>query len=596
MTMRERLHAAPIWLASMAIPLAMAIAFAQWSWRQVEREAVELAFHTVDLLHEHLVRSLEVHDAVIEAVQVRLDGMSWTQIDDDPTIPDLLHRLERAVPNTNRIGIIDPSGQLLHISSAPFPGPRTSHSDRDYVAALHATGTAGPRSVSVGEPIIGRTSSEIVIPYARPRIGPDGQPDGGVIWATFLQSTLISTFRAVRADTNDAIGLIRDDGVVLARFPPPPSPTGQRLPADTEVLALASGPPRTGAAATSRVVSPIDGIDRLVALRRLDRAGVILAYGRPIADIRAAWFERSLPMLLLSALAMLLLLALTWRHRLSAGRLLLAERRTREEAEHAAAAERARADMEAMLRHLQRVQTLGHIAAGLVHDFRNTIQAVQAGAALIDRAIAQGNTTRARDLTTQLREVSERGAQLTKRLLAFTTNRTEPSRTCAPGPAIAATCKLLRTALGPRYRLEENFAPDLPPTIAADPAELEAALMNLIINARDAMPAGGSIAITTRRATAPPGLASGDYVELAVADAGIGMDTATLTRATEAFFTTKQDGGTGLGLTSISAFLADIGGTMHLASTQGQGTTVTLYLPAAPAQPQAAEPSRTDAG
>jgi signal transduction histidine kinase len=107
--------------------------------------------------------------------------------------------------------------------------------------------------------------------------------------------------------------------------------------------------------------------------------------------------------------------------------------------------------------------------------------------------------------------------------------------------------------------------------------------MNLVINARDAMPRGGEIRITLRAAAAAPGLPPGRYVELAVTDTGTGMDAETLARATEAFFTTKPGGGTGLGLSSIRGFVEGAGGTMQIRSAPGQGTTVTLWLPDAPA-------------
>jgi signal transduction histidine kinase len=124
-----------------------------------------------------------------------------------------------------------------------------------------------------------------------------------------------------------------------------------------------------------------------------------------------------------------------------------------------------------------------------------------------------------------------------------------------------------------------------PPWIAGHPAELDSALMNLVLNARDAMPAGGEITIALRPTADAPGLAPGHYMELSVSDRGMGMDADTLARATEAFFTTKPMGGTGLGLSSIRGFVDGASGTMQLHSTPGQGTTVTLWLPEAPESP-----------
>ena len=126
---------------------------------------------------------------------------------------------------------------------------------------------------------------------------------------------------------------------------------------------------------------------------------------------------------------------------------------------------------------------------------------------------------------------------------------------------------------------------ELPPWIAGHPAELDSALMNLVLNARDAMPAGGEITIALRPTADAPGLAPGHSMEMSVSDRGMGMDADTLARATEAFFTTKPVGGTGLGLSSIRGFVDGAGGTMQRHSTPGQGTTVTLWLPEAPESP-----------
>jgi signal transduction histidine kinase len=586
-------------VASVALPFLLAIAFSFWIWRQVEAEAHDTAARTTALLHEHVARALEVQDAIIAAVRARIDGMDWTEIGASEAVVALLTRLDEATPNTNRNGIMDPTGTLVAMSRVPPPGPRTTHTDRDIFTALSAP---GPDRAMLGRPVVGRTSGDRVIPYARPHLGPDGRASGGVIWTTFRPDSFADMFQRIALGPADTVLLVRDDGVVLSRYPRSDPTTMQPLAAapppmravaaaaelsraqETRTSPAAPGLLGTGAG-TAIGPSPADQVERLYVARTLPGPGVAVVYGRAVAELRAEWLRRSLAVLAVAALSCALLLYLTRRSRDATAREIQARDHARIAAEHRATAEAARADAEAMLRQTQRVEMLGQIAAGVVHDFRNTVQTVHAGASLIERAAAQGNLARVREVAEMLRQAATRGGQLTQRLLSF--RKTGDGRnSCDPAEVVSATGTLLRATLGPAYRLSLDVHDTLPPRIAGHPAELDSALMNLVINARDAMPAGGEIAIALRPASAAPGLPPGRFMELSVTDDGIGMDAETLSRATEAFFTTKPGGGTGLGLSSIRGFVEGAGGTMHLRSSPGQGTTVTLWLPEA-AEPQA---------
>jgi signal transduction histidine kinase len=251
-------------------------------------------------------------------------------------------------------------------------------------------------------------------------------------------------------------------------------------------------------------------------------------------------------------------------------------------AEQRAAAEAARADIEAVLRQTQRMEVLGQIAAGLVHDVRNTMQAVHAGVTMIEQATEQGDGARVREVTAMVREAIDRAGQLTQRLLTKEPGAEAGTGACDPAATVAAACRLLQSALGPGYRLVQRVEAGLPREVRGRQAELESALVNLIVNARDAMPEGGEIAVAVAQAARAPGLPDRAYLEISVSDSGVGMDEETQARATEAFFTTKGQNGTGLGLASIRAFVGNSGGTMTLRSAPGAGTTVTLWLPAVP--------------
>ena len=587
--------------ASLILPFILAIALSAWIWRQVETEAQNNAARTAELLHEQVARALEVQDAIIAAVRAHIEGMDWAAIGTSESVVLLLTRLDEATPNTNRSGIIDPAGTLRAMSGVAPPGPRTTHTDRDFFAALSAP---GPDRAMLGHPVVARNTGNVVTPYARPRLGPDGTSDGGVIWTTFLPESFATMFRRSVLGPEDTVLLLRGDGVVLARHPwvdptslKPLSATdapmravadaiarqsAAALPASDAAHARQPSAARRGGGGRATGPSPMDEVERLYVARHLPSVDTTVVYGRALSSIRDEWLHRSLSVLAVAALSSGLLLYLTRRSREATARELQARDQARLSAEHRATAEAARADAEAMLRHTQRVEMLGQIAAGVVHDFRNTVQTVHAGASLIERAAAQGNLARVREVADMLRQAATRGGQLTQRLLSF--RKTGDGRaSCDPAEAVAATCNLMRATLGPAYRLLHTAEGTPPARVHGHPAELDSALMNLVINARDAMPAGGEIAIALRRAAAPPGLPPGSYLELSVTDTGTGMDPETLSRATEAFFTTKPGGGTGLGLSSIRGFVEGAGGTMQLRSTLGEGTTVTLWLPEAPA-------------
>jgi signal transduction histidine kinase len=568
---RDRLAFGPIRLAAVVLPLVLALGFAWWSWREVEQRGDERATHTAALLQGQLERALEVQDAIIAAVQARTEGMAWAEIAASREVWELIRRLDGAAPNTFRLGLIDPQARLAQISSM-FPAPAAEMSDRDYV---HAVRTAEAGTSVIGEPVLGRMSREAVMPYARARLGADGRPDGGVIWTTLQIAQVTALFERV-AGPDDTIILARADGAMLVRQPALVEELAPRLPAGsvpmaTVVQALSDG--ADGGTGYARGLSPFDGRMRIHAARRVGMSDAVVIYGRSMAEMRAAWLEQSAWMAVPAAITSALLLFLTLRGQAAVRREIAAQAAARVAAEQ-------RADIEATLRQAQRMEVLGRLSAGLVHDVRNTMQAVQAGVSLIERATAQGDAARVHEVAEMVREAIGRAGQLTQRLLAGGATREGAAGMCDPAATVAAACGLLQSALGPQYRLEQRLADGLPRQVGANPAELDSAVVNLIVNARDAMPGGGEIVVAMRAVGAAPALPDGAYVELSVTDTGVGMDAATQARAMEAFFTTKGHNGSGLGLSSIRAFVRGCGGTMTLRSAPGAGTTVTLWLPA----------------
>ncbi len=253
-------------------------------------------------------------------------------------------------------------------------------------------------------------------------------------------------------------------------------------------------------------------------------------------------------------------------------------------------ADRRRAEAE--LRQSQKMEVLGQLTGGIAHDFNNLLMAVQGNIELLRKRFG-GREPGAARLIENAMAGAKRGAALTQRLLAFARRQALRPQPVALPEAVASMEALLTRSLAPGQRLARRFAPDLPPALA-DPVQLELALMNLVLNARDAMPAGGTIEIAAepRELVLPQhGLDPGRYVRLSVRDEGAGMDAATLARAAEPFFTTKGVGrGTGLGLAMVHGFAAQSGGALRLESRPGAGTTAEIWLPRAEATPPAAPP------
>jgi PAS domain S-box-containing protein len=262
---------------------------------------------------------------------------------------------------------------------------------------------------------------------------------------------------------------------------------------------------------------------------------------------------------------------------------------------------------EETLRQAQKMEAVGQLTGGIAHDFNNMLQGVSGGLDMARRRVAEGRTGEALRYLDAVRDAAERAAGLTRRLLAFARRQPlEPKPVDADG-LIAGLADLVRRTMGPGIAVEMRLR-DGAGSVVCDANELESALLNLCINARDAMPEGGRLAIGTevidlsRADIIPDGEAEpGRYVAVSVTDTGTGMPPDVLERVFDPFFTTKPQGeGTGLGLSQVYGFVRQSGGLVRIESTPGRGTTVRLLLPLheempATEVPKPAPPSRAGA-
>jgi PAS domain S-box-containing protein len=234
----------------------------------------------------------------------------------------------------------------------------------------------------------------------------------------------------------------------------------------------------------------------------------------------------------------------------------------------------------------QKLEAIGQLTGGVAHDFNNILAAIIGSLNLAQRRLAEGQ-----DITRFFEnaiQAAQRGATLTQRMLAFARKQELKLEPVDVVDCVRDMAELLGRTIGPGVNIKTEFPLAMPPVLA-DRAQLELAVMNLVVNARDAMPSGGDIVFGARQATSDT--RDERFVCLTVADQGEGMDAETLARATEPFFTTKGVGkGTGLGLSMVHGMVEQCGGRLSIRSEPGKGTCVEIWLPAAEMPVRAAQP------
>jgi two-component system NtrC family sensor kinase len=387
-----------------------------------------------------------------------------------------------------------------------------------------------------------------------------GDPDGGLggIVAAAIEPAFYDTFLGeLHLAPYDTINLLHTDATLIARAPAGQGVVGQKFSS----LTLFSEYLPRNPSGTYTAISQIDGRPRIVSYRTVRGLPLVVTVALSREDVLANWKSSAYASVAGFALTVLFSLAIAF---------VAIQRRI----ERRVAEERALAT--------QRLEMLGQMTGGITHDFNNLISVASANLALAERHL--DDPSRLRMHIAALHETLDRGATLTARLLTFARRRSLEMTAEDANGLLRALEPMLRQAAGSGVSLALRLAPDLPPCLV-DRAQFDAALLNLIINARDAMPDGGTIAIATTSWSEPAGaptLRPGPYVRVQVRDTGSGMAPADLMRAFEPLFSTKGDKGTGLGLAQVYGFMRHIGGDARISSQPGAGTTVELLFPCAP--------------
>lgn len=572
-----------LWIVAFALPLLGLAAAGWWSLAAVRADFRAEMIRTLRLLDGHTLHVLQTQQVMLAAINARVSRLSWDEIRDRPDVLAFVRALMAASGTVDALGLASPDGHIAVAGEASRQPVWIDLSDRDFVSAFPA-GTSR-RASFVAVPVFSRVDGRPQVHLSAPRIAADGRADGGTVVAGFPPSLFERFFAAVAPSAHTGLILVRHDGTVLARFPVPISlQTSARLPLDHPAAAALTALPNA-APDTPQVVqvgSLLDGPHITAVTRIGDWPLLLIEEGDPHL-LWARWGRMMAFPALGAAAAMALLAVLTARVRRTVALEQAGLRDATAAAEAARAASAERAALESRLRQVEKTAALGQLAAGVAHDFNNLLQAIVSGAEALQppRPVPQ----EVQSAATMILKVVERGAALTRRMLDYARHDDQATEFPA-GDALAGVAELLSHSLGVQHHLRLALPGGALPHVRAVKAEFETVIINLVVNARDAMPNGGEIVLgATVTATPPPGMAqdrAGPWLRVQVTDTGRGMDAETLARAGEAFFTTKPRGeGTGLGLSMARGYAGRAGGQLDLSSRPGQGTVVTLWLPAA---------------
>ncbi|HTI80584.1 MAG TPA: ATP-binding protein [Acetobacteraceae bacterium] len=531
-------------------------------WVELERSRNDV-ITTANAIAEHARTVVETADLAITHVLDRIDRQDWPTLAASPETHAFLDRLRRELPQIEAVYLIDPDG-IVAASSRDYPMPRYDVHAAAYFTDAKAATADVP---AISPPSSGTHSGTTGFMISRARIQ-DGK-FAGVVGVTVSSQYFENFYRAIVDHPEaSAAALLRTDGALLVQFPAPRELTA-RLPQTNPMMQALRDGTTTGLGSG---LSSENGKASIGAFKKLDNLPMLAGYGIDRSIFLTTWGAHVGVMAICALLLSTLLLV------------ALGLVRRKAEIEHASlrqlvAETERRREVEALAQQGQKMEALGRVTGGVAHDFNNLLAVILGSLELVLRR--ETDARKIRWLTAATR-AAQRGAKLTAQMLAFSRKHEIAVRPVDVNEVIHGMYELLLRTLGPGTHLRYDLTAAVWPALA-DVTQLELALLNLAVNARDAMPEGGEILFRTRNIETAhlevPSLAPGNYVCLVVSDTGSGMTDEVRARAVEPFYTTKQPGGgTGLGLSMVAGFLEEIGGGLRIDSEVGRGTTISLFL------------------
>ncbi|HEV8679444.1 MAG TPA: ATP-binding protein [Stellaceae bacterium] len=561
-------------VGTIIVPLLLGAVGGYFSYRASYQAAATALDEAVAVAAENTTKILDTHMLVAARIDDLLAVLTDSQIRaDEKALHDRIAQQIADLPQVAAAWVLNGNGRET-VSARVFPVNRDfDHSGREdfrvlregriqtFIWALRA------RSLADGD-------YRAYFTVSQRRQAADGSFRGiivvavsGPYFASFYNSLLGGSAQYTAS-------VLREDGTSLARYPESEQPPAPRQ--EDALLAKALADKATGGIIASG--SPFSEDGSLVAYQRLASYPVYVAIGRTRASITRDWLEMMAGYVAIGVPASVGLMLLS----------LLALRRTRREQLALAEAGEAiaqRAAIEAQLHQSQKMEAVGLLTAGIAHDFNNLLTIVVGNVALLEAGLDPHDQKRHKFIAAAI-SGCERASALTERLLGFARREPVDPRPVDIDELITQMPDLAWHSLGDRIAVDFRLAGDLWP-VFVDPEQLENALLNLALNARDAMGGRGRLTVETANVhvneadpAAPPSLGAGDYVAISIGDTGCGMPQEVQDKAFDPFFTTKEAGkGTGLGLSQVNGFVTRSGGRCTISSEPGRGTTVKLFLP-----------------
>jgi signal transduction histidine kinase len=547
--------------ASVILPISFLLGYGYYDYQRRMADGIDIADRVARAADEQAVKVLDLNREMgTRVVEFLGDGNDAQIRANQQAVHDRLSAVGGSFPQVAAISIFGVNGDLL-ASSAVYPVPQISIADRDDFISARAIRPEAYFSL----PLRTAVTQQDVFTTNFGRIAADGR-FLGVVSIALRRNYFSDFYRDVSSGgPMVAVALLRRDGGILVREP------------NTRPGVMHAGHSRIVSAMKSnelfgrlRMRSSVDGVERLLAFRRVGDYPLYVVSGIATDSIYEDWQHHYL---LIAGITALPCMAV-WLLVLFSLRQLKAQRIAWERWQAEVAM---RLSAEASSRHLRRMGALGNLVANVAHDFNNLLMVVSANMELARRK----NFNNLEKEVLAVERATVGAESLARRLLSVARKQPLKQEPIDLNRWLPAATGLIETAVGDKVSVSVQVSPDMW-CVRADATELEFAIINVAVNARDAMPDGGRFVIRCQnvRVTADISLSDGDYVLLAFSDSGEGMAEATARRAFEPLFTTKLSGsGTGLGLAQVLAACEQAGGTARLDSVPRRGTTVRLYLP-----------------
>ncbi|HEY4067404.1 MAG TPA: ATP-binding protein [Burkholderiaceae bacterium] len=561
---------ATLWGAFL-IPLVAFILVAWWGFERAQREAQATVAHACELAYRQAQRTFSIAADIAARADAAAFGDDELARRNEAEVHRRLADMTSGLPSVINLNIWDAQGKPIARSDVFPVDPQASVADRPYFQEQRRARVP----LGISEVIQGRQTGRELMNVTIRRASLDGG-FRGVVAVSLSPGFFRDFYESLSTEQPNlaSFALIRLDGEILARWPLAPD-NRTHVPPGSEIL----GQVQAGAKTGTVLIPQSNGREtRIAGFKRLDAYPLYVVAGVSRAAMFAGWgrFVGLLAAILFPTAAVLVFV--TW----------VALNKTLREAETALELQeqvRRRASAERSMLQSQKLETLAIVTGGVAHDFNNLLAIVNTSLHIHKRL--HPGLAQEKQLLAMGRAIQS-GVRLTRQLLSFARKQSLRPEIVELQSWLPGTEGLIRTTLGPSVAWQLQVEPDTRP-VCVDVGELELALINLVVNARHAMPQGGSLSIRAGNA------AGNERVSIAVQDSGVGIPPEFLAKVFEPFFTTRTQGaGSGLGLSQVQGFCAAAGGAVRIDSAVGAGTTVWMDLPAsaaaAPQDPAEAAP------